>query len=93
MTTERDMEFFECVCSSDEHTLKVTVYTDPENGLSDFYFSIYLCQYRSFFRRLVAGIKYIFGYKSKYGDFESFILQPKDYAKLASLLKKADLDS
>lgn len=86
---KKETEFFECVCSSDEHTLKATLFTDTENNLTDFYFGIYLCQHKSFFQRLVAAVKYVFGYKSKYGDFDSFILNPKDYDRLSEMIQRA----
>jgi hypothetical protein len=36
--------------------------------------------------RLAAGIKYIFGVKSRYGHFESWMLKEKDEQRLLNLL-------
>jgi len=33
------------------------------------------------------GIKYIFGYQSKYGAFDEFIINPKDANKLEKIVK------
>ena len=45
------------------------------------------------YKRIINGIKYIFGYKSIYGDFEEFIFDPRDGYKLykiANFLQKAE---
>lgn len=76
-----ETHYFECECYSDEHALKFTF--DPDDG--ELYLSVFL-QKRPFFKRLWAAIKYVFGYKSKYGDFESgTVFKPEDLEKLANL--------
>ena len=75
-------EFFECECMSDEHTLKF-VYDKEDNAL---YTTIFLNQYRNIFKRLWIAIKYIFGYKSKYGHWDCFSLRSDDVKRLKSVL-------
>jgi hypothetical protein len=58
-------------CNSVEHQI-VFRYIKDINGESTIYASIYLWKH-GFIRRLVAGIKYIFGYKCRYGQWEEFI--------------------
>jgi hypothetical protein len=41
---------------------------------------------RPFRERLKYGIKYIFGYKSRYGAFDEFIFNPDDAERLQSLV-------
>jgi hypothetical protein len=65
----------ECACHSPEHSLHFQVY--EEDG--EFYVSVYLGQ-DGFFKRLWTAIKYVAGYKSKYGDFDCF-MGNKDQAK------------
>jgi len=62
-------EYFNCTCYSPEHTISYTF--DPEDG--ELYTSIYLYKW-SFFKRLWIAIKYIFGYTSKFGDFDGGIV-------------------
>lgn len=80
MTTE----FFECACFSDEHTLKFS-YDPDENEL---YTSVYLNQYRSIWRRIWVAIRYVCGYRTKYGHWDCFILRPEDAARLRSLVDR-----
>jgi hypothetical protein len=41
---------------------------------------------RPFFERLKYAIKYIFGYKCRYGAFDEFILNPDDAERLQSVV-------
>lgn len=77
-------KYFECQCHSPEHTLKF-VY-DSEN--KELYSEIFLNQYRNFFKRSWVAIKYIFGYKCKYGHFDCFIFKNDDIVKFKNLLEK-----
>lgn len=74
--------YFECQCGGDEHMLKFVV--DDE----DFYLNVFLNQYRSFFHRLWIAVKYVFGYKCKYGHWDSWMLRPEDVQRLKDLLDK-----
>lgn len=80
MTTE----FFECACFSDEHTLKFS-YDPDENEL---YTSVYLNQYRSVWKRIWVALRYVCGYRTKYGHWDCFILRPEDAARLRSLVDR-----
>lgn len=66
-----------CACHSNEHT--IIVHKDEEDNV--FYFSIFLKEL-GFVERLKLGIKYIFGYKCKYGHFEEIIITPEQLNKL-----------
>ncbi len=75
-------EFFECICESDEHTLKFRLDVDEK----EFWTSVFLHQYRNFFHRLLVAIKYLFNYKCKDGHWDCFILKPEDTSRLILLL-------
>lgn len=79
-------ELFICDCSSNEHQL-IFSYDEDYKCV---YVSIHLNPQYRWYRRLWYAIKYLFGYKCKYGNFEEFIFNPEDYPKLekiATLLK------
>jgi hypothetical protein len=59
-----------CDCSSLEHQI-VFRYEVDDNMV---FANIHLVK-KSFFKRIVLGVKYIFGYSCKYGHFEEFILK------------------
>ena len=64
-------EILICSCNNIEH--QIHIYKDEE--FKSVAMSIHLVS-GSFWKRLINGIKYIFGYKSKYGDFDEFIFKP-----------------
>jgi hypothetical protein len=76
--------YFECACHSPEHTLRFS-WDDEDNC---FYTEVFLNNYYRFFKRLWVAIKYVCGYKCRYGHFDCFILQEKDAEKLTQLLSK-----
>lgn len=69
-----------CECSSMEHQIVVS-YNEDDNIV---YCLIYLNNF-PFWKRLRAGIKYIFGYKCKYGNFEEFIFSPQHVDKIEKI--------
>lgn len=48
---------------------------------------IHLVNYRNFFKRVSTGFKYIFGYKSKYGDWDEMVLDESHIEQLEETLK------
>jgi hypothetical protein len=81
-----ETQLFLCECSSAEHQI-ITHYDSEDKQL---FLTVHLSNLK-FFERLWLGIKYIFGYKCKYGNFQEFIFNPKDadrLIELGNLLKK-----
>lgn len=79
-------EFFECSCNNDEHTLRLVL--DREEN--EIYASVFLNQYRSWYKKIWVGIRYIFGYKCKYGHWDVWTLKPEDAERLKSMLNELD---
>ena len=80
-------EYFECVCGSEEHTLVFTLCVgDIEE--KEIYTSVFLNQYRGFFGRLWVAIKYLFGYKCRFGHWDTFILRNEDAVRLRDMCQK-----
>ena len=69
-----------CDCSSREH--QIIIEHDNEDKLT--YCHIHLVKH-GFWRRLKAGLKYIFGYKCRYGQWDEFILKPEHANHLREL--------
>ena len=78
-------EFFECECYSDEHLLKFIL--DEDEEYPSLCVSIFLSQPHSFIKRIWLAIKYIFGYKCKYGHFDCFLFNVQDSDRLVALLQ------
>lgn len=83
-------EIFVCDCGSREHQI-VFEYDIDDNIV---WCHIHLTNYR-FWNRLKNGIRYIFGYKCRYGHFDEFIWKVEHADKLeelARLLKKNNIE-
>ena len=77
-------EILLCECHSTEHQY-IFSYDKEDNMI---YIMPHLNSNNGFFKRLWLGIKYIFGYRSRFGHWDEFILNPKDYPRLKLLLEK-----
>jgi len=73
--------YFECKCGSTEHTLRFTF----DKGNKELYTDIYLNQWRPLWKRILVGIKYIFGYKCKYGEWDCWVLNKADAKRLRDM--------
>ena len=82
-------EHFECICDSEEHSMRVTYFVDEWDGMEEdeVYISLYLAD-RGFWYRLWHGVKYIFGYKSLYGDYQCITIQRQDAERLRDLMNR-----
>jgi hypothetical protein len=69
-----------CGCSSREHQVIIEHFEEENIACCHIYL-----ESRSFFRRLVHGLKYIFGYKSCYGAWDEFVLTNEHASKLKEL--------
>lgn len=76
--------YFECHCHSPEHTL---IFRLDEEEPKTLYGYVFLNS-DSLFKRIWKAIKYVFGFKCRYGHFDEFILNPKDAQKMIDLLSK-----
>ena len=74
-----------CDCHSTEHQM-VFIYSDDDN-IPLVYVHTHLNK-KPFWERLKYGIKYIFGYKCRYGCFDCYILRPEDTNRFRDLLDR-----
>jgi hypothetical protein len=81
-------EFFLCACHSPEHQVLLIGFASEDERERELYLTIHLSQYKGFFGRLWGAIKYIFGYRSKYGDFDTWLLRPDDAERFKAAIDK-----
>lgn len=77
-----EKEAFFCSCGSNEHFFVLTKFEGEEDFV---YLSVYLDRPR-FFKRLINAFKYVFGYKSKYGEFSEVCLDRETQTLLQQFL-------
>lgn len=75
-----------CKCENVEHQLVFTYFSEDR----EVYMTTHLKPESNIFKRIWRAIKYIFGYRSMYGDFDEFIFNKTDSHKLAKILKHLD---
>jgi hypothetical protein len=80
-----DEKIFICECGSYCHQT-IFWYDTTDKAL---HLSTHLITHRNFFKRTWVAIRYIFGYKSNYGDWDSFIFKSTDEANLLAYLKES----
>lgn len=82
--TQELQELLICNCYNAEHQLIFrTVKDDPDRWV---YVDFHLCPL-PFFKRLWHGIKYIFGYRCKYGDFDEVVLTKEHVESLEKVVE------
>ena len=73
-----------CSCGNDEHQLIFSYFSDDK---TEIYCDVYLANYMNFFKRLKYGMMYILGYKSKYGAFDSIIIDESNLDVFQNIIK------
>jgi hypothetical protein len=77
-----------CTCYSAEHLILFDEDIDEDTQMPMAYVHVHLTKEPSFWKRLLHGIKYIFGYQCRYGAFDEIILEPSNTVELNNMLKK-----
>ena len=76
-------ELFVCRCHDIHH--QFIIRTVDFDKYPEIYVSVFLYRY-DFFKRLVNGIKYIFGHRSVFGYFDEVIIWPEDAPRLQKVV-------
>lgn len=79
----KEKEILICACHSFEH--QAIFYYDEEE---DFYIYIYPVTHGNFVKKIWVAIKYVYGYESRYGQFDEFILNNDDKKRLIKFLQQ-----
>ena len=79
-----ERELFICKCENTEHQIVCSWFGDDDYDVRDVYATVHLRK-KPFLKRLIYGLKYIFGYQCKYGAFDEFIFNPDDADKLKKI--------
>jgi hypothetical protein len=77
-------EVFICKCNSTEHQIVFWL----DKGEKEISVQIHLKHYNNIIKRIWVAVKYVFGYRSRYGDWDNFTLKPEDKNRLMNSLEK-----
>ena len=79
-------KYIDCTCDDIGHTLRFKFFDDEkELCLHLLYIDVYLDKTK-WYKRIWRGIKYIFGHRSKYGDFTEIIYDVEKVEELKKFL-------
>jgi hypothetical protein len=73
-----------CDCNDLEHSIHLFSDRDPE--YRRVYMLVHLSPVFGFFKRVVSGFKYMFGYRCKFGDFSEVCLDDDEVRKYIKFL-------
>ena len=79
-------ELFICQCNNIEHQL---IFSRLDNEV---YVHVHLTPESNILKRIWIAIKYIFGYKCRYGHFDEFIFKKSDADKLQKVTNLLKLE-
>lgn len=74
-------ELFICECGDPSHQFIISADKETTEGPCVF-ISVHLNREHNIFKRIWYAIKYVFGAKSIYGDFDEIIINPNDADRL-----------
>jgi len=80
-------EYFECHCYAEEHAIRFSY----EEEYNELFLSVFLNQYRPWYHRIWVAIKYVFGYKCRYGHWDTWTLKVEDAGRLRHLADRVIL--
>lgn len=77
-------KLFICACNSVEHQMIVSYIEEDE--CKEVFCSVHLSPEPNILKRIWKALKYVFGHRSKYGDFDEFIFKSSDSGKLQEVV-------
>lgn len=77
---------FICACNETKHQLIISYFEDEKFKIDREVYAEFHLVKLPFKQRLFNGIKYIFGFNSKFGDFDEFIFNSNDADKLQEVV-------
>lgn len=83
-----EQNLFVCDCGDLSHQFVVSWYPDEQNVSDEMFITVHLAQSLNFWQRFWAMLKYVFGYRSSFGDFDEVVLNKYRAKKLVDLLNR-----
>jgi hypothetical protein len=84
-----EQHYFTCACSDFGHTIRFNF--DPQDG--ELYLDVHLYNWEPWYKRVWVAVLYVFKKHKPYGHYDCTLLRSEDFARLHSLLDRADLSS
>lgn len=76
-----EFEYLECSCSTPEHTVR---FARDE----DFLYMTFFLEHAPWYGRLWNAVRYVMGYKCRYGHFDEVVLGREEVGRLIDVLRR-----
>ena len=80
--------FVLCDCGNAEHQAILTARVEDDPAWSDVSLECHLTTWKNPLRRIWVAIKYVFGYRSRYGEWDDLLLSPGEARRVGDFLIK-----
>ena len=77
-----------CECGTPEHQVIFQYFDDEKPEWQELYMDFHLVNSGNIFKNLWTGIRWAFGYKSNYGQFDEFIINPEEVKNMIAFLQE-----
>lgn len=77
-----------CDCGTPEHQVIFQYFEDEKPEWQLLYMDFHLTNYGNIFKNLWTAIRWAFGYKSMYGQFDEFVINPQEAKDMIGFLQK-----
>lgn len=90
MNTNKNVEeFFVCECSDITHQMLYTDFPNADGSYDVAYLEIHMAQSEPWYKRIWIAIKYVFGYRTKYGHWDTILFKDADLIRFRNALNKS----
>jgi hypothetical protein len=83
---KRNRFYLECDCNSIEHNLRFSYIEDDETP--QLFVDVPLLSRPRWYKRVWFALKYVFGYRCRYGHFDEFVFSPDEVRQLKEFMEK-----
>lgn len=84
-----DRDVIICQCNSAEHQIIFTyIDSDDPTDFDELAVEVHLTPIHGFFQRIRHAIKYVFGYRSRFGDFDNIVVDAKDCDRMIKYFER-----
>lgn len=83
----KSKKYIECKCGTPEHLARIS-WDNFEDEAPEIYMEFHLNPYKNIWQRLYGAIKYVLGYRSKYGDWDCILLSDEEVDGIIGTLEQ-----
>lgn len=82
-----ERHFLFCECGTIDHSAILQYWPDDEYPENELYLTVNLADTAPWWRRIALAVKYIFGWRSRYGHYTEMLLMPETVRGLVEFLE------